>query len=68
MSSPRKVELQSPLPNNDANLLSLQDSFSGCILKNPGNLKCDCFVFMCGSNGITDLLDWYQENQLYITK
>jgi hypothetical protein len=27
MSSPKEAELQSPLPDNDANLLSLQESF-----------------------------------------
>ena len=40
MSSPREAELQSPLPENDANLLSLQETPLGCSSRIPGNLKC----------------------------
>ena len=38
MSSPKKDELQSLLPDNDANLLSLQETLPGCKLEMPGNL------------------------------
>jgi hypothetical protein len=38
LSSPREAELQSPLPGNDANLLSLQETLLGCISEMPGNL------------------------------
>ena len=40
MSSPREVELQSPLPGNGANLLSLQETPLGCSSRMPGNLQC----------------------------
>jgi hypothetical protein len=38
MSSPKEAELQSPLPGNDANLLSLQETLLGCKSEMPGNL------------------------------
>jgi hypothetical protein len=38
MSSPKEDELQSPLPGNGANLLSLQETLLGCISEMPGNL------------------------------
>jgi hypothetical protein len=37
-SSPREAELQSPLPDNGANLLSLQETLLGYISEMPGNL------------------------------
>ena len=40
VSSPREAELQSPLPGNDANLLSLQENPIGCSSRMSGNLKC----------------------------
>ena len=40
MSSPREAELQSPLPDNGASLLSLQKTPLGCSLRIPGNLQC----------------------------
>ena len=39
MTSPKEVELQSPLPGNSANLLSLQETPLGCSLRMPGNLN-----------------------------
>jgi hypothetical protein len=38
LSSPREAELQSPLPGNDANLLSLQETLLGYKSEMPGNL------------------------------
>jgi hypothetical protein len=38
MSSPREDELRSPLPDNDTNLLSLQETLLGCMSEMPGNL------------------------------
>jgi hypothetical protein len=38
MSSPKEAELQSLLPGNDANLLSLQETLLGCKSEMPGNL------------------------------
>jgi hypothetical protein len=38
MSCPKEAELQSPLPGNDANLLSLQETLLGCKSEMPGNL------------------------------
>jgi hypothetical protein len=38
LSSPREAELQSPLPDNDANLLALQETLPGCISEMSGNL------------------------------
>jgi hypothetical protein len=37
MSSPREAELRSPLPGNDANLLSLQETLLGCKSEMPSN-------------------------------
>jgi hypothetical protein len=37
MSSPKEAELRSPLPGNDANLLSLQETLLGCKSEMPGN-------------------------------
>ena len=37
MSSPKEAELQSPLPGNDANLLSLQETLLACKSEMPGN-------------------------------
>jgi hypothetical protein len=37
MSSPKEAELRSPLPSNDANLLSLQETLLGCKSEMPGN-------------------------------
>ena len=38
MSSPMEAKLQSPLPSNGANLLSLQETLLGCKSEMPGNL------------------------------
>jgi hypothetical protein len=38
MSSPKEAELRSPLPGNNANLLSLQETLLGCKLDMLGNL------------------------------
>jgi hypothetical protein len=43
MSSPKEAELQSPLPGNGANLLSLQETLCGCRPKVLGNLRNECF-------------------------
>ena len=51
MSSPREVELQSPLPGNDANLLSLQETPLGCSSRMPGNLN----VFYGFSDGASQM-------------
>jgi hypothetical protein len=45
MSSPREVELRSPLPDNGANLLSLQETLCGCRPKVLGNLRNECFLY-----------------------
>ena len=52
MSSPRKAELQSPLPDNSANLLSLQETPIGCSSRMPGNLNF-FMVFLTGSSQVT---------------
>ena len=39
LSSPREAELQYPLLDNDATLLSLQETPLGCRLRMPGNLQ-----------------------------
>ena len=52
MSSPREVELQSSLPGNGANLLSLQDTPLGCSSRMPGNLNV-FMVFLTGSSKVT---------------
>ena len=52
MSSPKEVELQSPLPGNDANLLSLQETPLGCSSRIPGNLNV-FMVFLTGLSQVT---------------
>ena len=52
MSSPREAELQSPLPDNGANLLSLQETPLGCSSRMPGNLNV-FMVFLIGSSQVT---------------
>ena len=39
MSSPREAKLQSLVPGNGANLLSLQETPLGCSSRMPGNLN-----------------------------
>jgi hypothetical protein len=51
MSSPKEVELQSPLPGNGANLLSLQETLLGCISEMPGNLN-NLFVMIFSMMGM----------------
>ena len=46
MLSPREAELQSPLPDNGASLLSLQETPPGCSLRMPGNLQCFQFFMI----------------------
>ena len=45
MSSPRETEFQSPLPDNDANLLALQETLLGCSSKMPGNFNIVVMVY-----------------------
>jgi hypothetical protein len=45
MSSPKEAELQSPFPDNDANLLSLQETLLGYISEIPGNLTVFIIIF-----------------------
>jgi hypothetical protein len=46
MSSPKEAELRSPLPGNDAILLSLQETLCGCRPKVLGNLRNKCFCIL----------------------
>ena len=50
--SPRKDELQSPLPGNGANLLALQETLLGCSSKMPGNLTILVMVHSIMSVGL----------------
>jgi hypothetical protein len=48
-------------------VLSLQESFSGCSLKKPGNLK--CFGFLCMLDQMGYINDWFTLKTLsYITR
>jgi hypothetical protein len=46
MSSPKEAELRTPLPGNDANLLSLQETLCGCRPEVLGNLRNECFCVL----------------------
>ena len=68
MSSPREAELQSPLPKNNCNLLSLQETLLGCRWRMPGNLNV-FYGFLSGSRQVTNRTSHSQdmhENQLGI--
>jgi len=56
MSFPKEAELQSLFPDNDANLLSLQETLLGCISEMLGNLT--VFVIIYSIMGVG--LDQYE--------
>ena len=60
MSSPKEAELQSPLPGNGSNLLSLQEVPLDCSLSIPGNLNV-LMVFLNGSSQMTSKTSHTQE-------
>ena len=60
MSSPKEAELQSPLPGNSANLLSVQETPLGCSLRMPGNLKKN-YDFLSGSSQVTYKTSYSQD-------
>ena len=56
MSSPREAEIHSPVPDNDANLLSLQENPLGCSSRMPGNLNVfNVFSEWINSDDLKDL-------------
>ena len=56
MSSPMEAELQSPLPGNIANLLSVQETPLGFSSRMPGNLQCfQGFLIWINSGDLYDL-------------
>jgi hypothetical protein len=64
MSSPKEAELQSPLPGNDANLLSLQETLLGCKSEMPGNLIFLVTIFSIMGVGLDQ--DEYLISGLYL--